>query len=259
MNDRLQVVAENLCPRIFAGTSGWAYSSWKPGFYPSEIPAKRFLEFYATQLNSVEVNYSFRKLPSPEMLVAWIAAVPEDFRFSFKAPQRITHFRRLLDCDAAVVEFIAALEPVRAAGKLGPLLFQLPPNFKFNLVRLKAFLCVPAFKGPKRPQVAFEFRHASWFNEDTYALLRDYDAALCIAESDDLSTPEVHCARGFTYFRLRCAGGYSKRQVAAFAKKISATASGKDVFVYFKHEEEPTGALGAVALMKACSVRTERR
>ncbi len=242
-------------PRIFGGTSGWAYPSWKPDFYPAEIPAKRFLDYYATRLNSVEVNYTFRTLPSAEMLAGWLAATPEGFRFSFKAPQRITHFKRLRECDEALLEFVSALEPVRTAGRLGPLLFQLPPNLKADPVLLQEFLGAKVFAGKNRPRIAFEFRHATWFNEETYAILRAKDAALCIAESEDLRTPEVQCARDFACYRLRCSGGYSARQVGAFAKRLSLLAESRDVFVYFKHEDEPTGALNAVAFLKACAAR----
>jgi uncharacterized protein YecE (DUF72 family) len=252
-------VVEPSSRRLYVGTSGWAYPSWKPEFYPAEIPAKRFLEHYGTRLNSVEVNYSFRKLPTPEMLAAWVAAMPADFRFSFKAPQRITHFSRLVDCDAAVAEFVASLNPIHAAGKLGPLLFQLPPNFKADLPRLKTFLSAPAFKGRRAPRIAFEFRHESWFAEDTYAILRERDAALCIAESEDLRTPEIQCANTHACYRMRCNGGYSKSQIAAFAKRFSPITEERDVFVYFKHEDEPTGALNAVALRKACSPGAGKR
>jgi uncharacterized protein YecE (DUF72 family) len=227
--------------------------------YPADIPAKRFLAYYATRLNSVEVNYSFRKLPSAEILDGWLAATPADFRFSFKAPQRITHFSRLRDCDAALAEFVAALEPVRIAGRLGMLLFQLPPNFKADPALLTTFLAAPAFAGLSRPRIAFEFRHESWFNEQIYAILRANHTALCIAESDDLRTPEVHCARDFACFRLRSSGGYSARQIAAFAKKFSTLAEGREVFVYFKHEDEPTGAPNAAALLKACAAKAGKR
>jgi len=115
---------------IHAGTSGWAYPTWKPAFYPAKLPAKRFLEHYATALNSVEVNYTFRALPTASTLANWIAATPVDFLFSFKAPQTITHIKRLRDSHEAVERFVGVLEPVRAAGKLGTLLFQLPPNFR---------------------------------------------------------------------------------------------------------------------------------
>jgi uncharacterized protein YecE (DUF72 family) len=250
---KLSAAIEPIARSIYVGTSGWAYPSWKPEFYPPDIQAKRFLEHYAIRLNSVEVNYSFRKLPTPDMLAAWMAAVPADFRFSFKAPQRITHFNRLVDCDAMVAEFVAVLEPVRLAGKLGPLLFQLPPNFKVDLPRLKSFLSAPTFKGRRRPRIAFEFRHESWFTEDVYAVLRARNAALCIADSDDLRTPEIQCARTYACYRMRRSGSYSKGKIAALAKKLSPIAGEKDIFVYFKHEEEPTGALNAVALRKACN------
>jgi len=118
---------------LFAGTSGWAYPSWKPDFYPAGLPAKRFLSYYASQLNSVEVNYTFRQLPSASTLENWLASTPSGFRFSFKAPQRITHLKRLRDCSEIVAQFVHTLEPVRQAGKLGLLLFQLPPNNRLRV------------------------------------------------------------------------------------------------------------------------------
>lgn len=244
---------------IFAGTSGWAYPSWKPEFYPKGTSAKRFLEFYASQLNSVEVNYTFRQLPTAKMLEGWLASTPGHFRFSFKAPQRITHFARLRDCADQVDAFVTALEPVRSAGKLGLLLFQLPPNFKADadtLARLKSLLLMPSLKTP----VAFEFRHASWFAEETYALLREHNAALCIAESDDLETPEVHTASTYTCFRLRKTGGYTPHELAALAEKLFLLSRQREVYAYLKHEDEPTGALNAVALLRsAASIAGGRR
>jgi len=244
---------------IYAGTSGWAYPLWKPVFYPAGLPAKRFLEFYSSQLNSVEVNYTFRAFPTANALAGWIAATPGAFRFSFKAPQRITHFARLRDCHEAVGRFLDVLEPVRAAAKLGPLLFQLPPNLKANPTLLADFLSAAAFARPDPAMVAFEFRHESWFTEETYAVLRLHNAALCIAESDDLRTPEVQCARTHACYRLRTSGGYAESEVAAFAEKFSALSATRDVYVYFKHEDEPTGALNAVAFLKACAAAAEKR
>ena len=156
--------------RLYAGTSGWAYPTWKPEFYPAGTPAKRFLEFYASKLTSVEVNYTFRALPTAKMLEGWLAATPANFRFSFKAPQRITHFRRLQECVDDVAQFVSALEPVRQAGKLGLLLFQLPPNFKADAERLSSFLAAPALRTPNAPVIALEFRHESWFSDEIYAL-----------------------------------------------------------------------------------------
>jgi uncharacterized protein YecE (DUF72 family) len=234
---------------LFGGTSGWAYPTWKPGFYPVGVPARKFLEFYASQLNSVEVNYTFRSLPTTKMLSEWLAATPANFRFSFKAPQRITHFKRLRDCAADLDQFLAALEQVRQAGRLGLILFQLPPNFKADPESLAAFLALPALQSPEAPPVAFEFRHESFFSDDIYAILRQHNAALCIAESDDLTTPEVHTAAAHTCFRLRRNGGYTAAQIAAFAKRFKALAQQRTTYVYFKHEDEPTGALNAAALL----------
>ncbi len=243
------VIAASMPPHLFVGTSGWAYPTWKPGFYPEGLAAKKFLGYYASQVNSVEVNYTFRALPTAKMLADWLAATPDRFRFSFKAPQRITHFKRLRECEADLTQFIAALDPVRAGGKLGLLLFQLPPNFKADAVRLREFLALPALTEAATP-IAFEFRHESWFTLEMEAILHDHNAALCIAESDDLVSPEIHLSATHTSFRLRRNGGYSAAEVAAFAKKFAALAASRDVYVYFKHEDEPTGALNAAALVK---------
>ena len=238
-------------PHLFCGTSGWAYPSWKPGFFPADVPARRFLAFYATRLNSVEVNYTFRTLPTPGQIATWLAAVPDGFRFSFKAPQRITHMKRLRDCEDPLREFFSALEPVRKAGKLGLVLFQLPPNFKADPERLRAFLALPPLRGARAPHVAFEFRHESWFSEETYAVLRERKAALCVAETEDLTTPDVVTTVTHRCYRLRHPGGYTARQLSALAKRFEALDT--DTFVYFKHEDEPTGALNATALLARLS------
>ena len=251
--------SSTLPSQIFAGTSGWAYPTWKPEFYPAGTSPKKFLEYYASQLNSVEVNYTFRSLPSASMLADWLAAVPQQFRFSFKAPQRITHFSRLHNCEDAVAAFVDALDPVRAAGKLGVLLFQLPPNFKAAQDTLARFLNAPALAGSGAPPLAFEFRHESWFTEETYAVLRAHDAALCIAESEDLSTPEIHCAATHTCFRLRRPGGYTPEEISTLAAKFLQLAQSRQVYVYFKHEDEPTGALNAVAFLHDVAARAGKR
>ena len=240
-------------PRLFCGTSGWAYPTWRPGFYPADVTPKNFLRFYASRLNSVEVNYTFTGLPTPEIIKSWLADAPPGFRFTFKAPQRITHFNRLLNSHANVAEFFNILKPVAAAGHLGLVLFQLPPNFKADLRRLREFMAAPAFRRPTAPRIAFEFRHPSWFTAQTAALLTRRDAAFCIAETDDLTTPEVHTAGSHTCFRMRRAGGYTVPELHAFAKRLTALAldplQPRDVFVHFRHEEEPTGALNAAACL----------
>lgn len=209
------------------------------------------LPFYATQLNSVEVNHSFRKLPTAAQVAGWAADSGPDFRLSFKAPQRITHFRRLRDCEPFVAEVLQLLQPLAESGGLGPVLFQLPPNLKASAALLDSFLAMPAFAAARGVSVAFEFRHPTWFAEEIYSVLRAHGAGLCVAETDELQTPEVHTAPHFTAYRLRFPGGYKPRQIAAFAKRFAALASTRDVFVYFKHEDEPTGALNALALRKA--------
>ncbi len=238
--------------RVWAGTSGWAYPTWKPGFYPDGVPARRFLEFYSSQLSSVEVNYTFTKLPSPEQVEGWLKQTPDGFRFSFKAPQRITHFSRLVDCEQHLADLFACLEPVRAAGKLGLVLFQLPPNFKVNLERLAGFLELPLLR---TVPIAFEFRNAGWFAPEVLELLTRHDAALCVAESEELQTPEVHTSSTHVAFRLRRTGGYKARAIKAQAERMLELAATRQVYAYFKHEEEPTGALNARALLKAVAAR----
>lgn len=241
-------------PRLFAGTSGWAYPTWKPDFYPAGVSQKNFLSFYASRLTSVEVNYTFRALPTIKTLENWILATPENFRFSFKAPQRITHFSRLRDCTASVQQFVSAIESVRQAGKLGVLLFQLPPNFQADPERLRELLHIPALAASHAPPIAFEFRHPSWFNEEIYAILRSADAALCVAESDDLQSPEVHPAATHVCFRLRRNGGYTPAELQAFASRLVPLTRDRDVYAYFKHEDEPSGALNAEAFLReACA------
>lgn len=265
----LNVAATALAPsphNLFVGTSGWAYPTWKPGFYPADVPSRAFLHFYAAHLTSVEVNYTFRTLPSGAQLQGWLDAAPPGFRFSFKAPQRITHLQRLRTSPEpkngsleprrnghdALNNFIAALAPAHAANKLGPLLFQLPPNFAADIPRLTAFLEAPAFAENPHLQIAFEFRHPSWFTKATYSILRGHNIALCVAESDDLATPEVSTAN-FRCYRLRRNGGYTPTEIAAFAKRFTKLALNTEVYVYLKHEDEPTGALNATALLAATS------
>src|SRR5580658_117578 len=227
--------------RIFAGTSGWAYGSWKPDFYPAKLSAARFLNHYAERLNSVEVNYTFGRRVSEDLLQRWAAAVPEHFRFAVKAHRRITHSKRLRDAAAITAEFLASLEPLRTAKKLGPVLFQLPGNFKCDVGRLREFLA----SLPAGVRAAFEFRHESWFAEDVYATLRKAEAALCLAEDEKLTTPEV-VTTDFCYLRLR-KKRYSRKAVA---ERVHRLATSGDVFVYFKHEETPEGALRAEALLR---------
>ena len=230
---------------IYAGTSGWAYATWKPDFYPAKLAAARFLGYYATRLNSVELNYTFRRPATKKLLAGWISATPAEFKFAVKASQSITHIKRLRGVGAATSKFVASLEPLRAAGKLGPVLFQLPPNLKCDLVLLDEFLA----DLPRGTHAAMEFRHASWFADDVYDRLGRANVALCEAESDKLRTPEIATAN-FRYFRLRMSE-YSAGARKAIAKKVTDAAHNGDVFVYFKHEDTPDGALYAENLLKS--------
>jgi uncharacterized protein YecE (DUF72 family) len=230
---------------IYLGTSGWAYGSWKPGFYPPKQPAKRFLEYYATRLNSVEVNYTFRTLPTAAMLEGWMAATGDGFKFSFKAPQRITHFARLRNCSDLLDNFYTALLPVLQAKKLGVVLFQLPPNFPANLDLLDEFLLSAAREGFR---LAFEFRHESWFRAEVFEVLKRRNAALCAAESDGLESPDVRTAP-FRCYRLR-KSDYPPEQLKEIVARLREQGGEGDVFVYFKHEEVPTGALNASEVLR---------
>ncbi len=230
---------------IYLGSSGWAYTSWKPDFYPPKLPSRKFLEFYATRLNSVEVNYTFRALPSAAMAQSWLAATAPDFRFSFKAPQRITHILRLKDCTEALASFYRSLQPFIDAHRTGAVLFQLPPNFKAAPARLDTFL-EKAASTSLRP--AFEFRHESWFADETYSILRRHNAALCVAENDELVTPDVVTAP-FSCYRFR-QSSYSAEDLAQIRSLLAQRAEQGDVFAYFKHEEDPAGAIHAATLLE---------
>ena len=231
--------------KLYTGTSGWAYPQWKPDFYPAKLAAAKFLGYYGSRLNSVELNYTFRRLPTEKSLTGWIAATPADFKFAVKAHQNITHVKRLKDAQEWTSNFLSALAPLKEAGKLGPVLFQLPPFLRCDLPRLKDFLA----ELPRKTRAAFEFRHESWFSSEVFDALREANAALCQAESEKLRTPDVQTA-DFTYFRLR-KQSYSPKERAELAKDALELTQRGDVFTYFKHEDTPEGALYAEELLNA--------
>jgi uncharacterized protein YecE (DUF72 family) len=230
---------------LYAGTSGFAYPSWKPRFYPADLSPKRFLECYASRLNSVEINYTFRRLASASTLAKWVAATPGHFLFCPKAHERITHKARLKDSSEFTEVFLKSLEPLRAERRLGPVLFQLPPYLRCDETRLSNFLEIL----PKDTRYTFEFRHESWLTEAVYDILRKHDVALCWAESEKFEVPEVPTA-GFAYLRLRKPEYSSEERAAILAKIRNTLSAGKDVFAFFKHEETPDGALQAEELLK---------
>jgi uncharacterized protein YecE (DUF72 family) len=230
---------------LFAGTSGFAYPAWKPDFYPQKLASKDFLKHYATRLNAVEVNYTFRQLPKAATLENWVNAVPEGFRFACKAHQRITHFNRLKESEFTEL-FFRAIDPLRAARRLGPVLFQLPPNFKADVALLEAFLA----KLPADIRCAFEFRNKSWLTEEVYRLLEKHRVALCLAESDAFEVPQVVTA-DFVYARLRKEEYTPEDRREVGVRVREQLAQGRDVYAFFKHEETPAGALYAEELLKA--------
>jgi uncharacterized protein YecE (DUF72 family) len=231
---------------LFAGTSGWAYPTWKPDFYPQKLAQKKFLGHYATQLNAVEVNFTFRQLVKETTLQNWLSDTPAGFRFTVKAHQVITHIKRLKGTEDFLPRFLGTIEPLAAAGKLGPVLFQLPPNLKADREVIESFLQAL----PKRLQAAFEFRHASWFTDDTYEALRQHGAALCVAETEDLTTPEV-ATTNFVYYRFRKPNYPPEERQAMIERIHTHLDAARDVFAYFKHEDTPEGAIYARELLTA--------
>lgn len=223
--------------QLFAGTSGFAYPAWKPAFYPADLPAARFLEYYSRRLNSVEINYTFRRLPAASTLEKWVAATPSGFVFAPKAHMRITHILRLKEAAAFTDVFLKSVDPLRPTGRLGPILFQLPPASRCDAGLLAEFLAGL----PSDLRFAFEFRHSSWLSDPIYTLLEQRGVALCLAETEKLQAPEVVTA-GFVYYRLRKLEYPPEARRALAATVDRLLGQGKDVFLYFKHEETPEGA-----------------
>lgn len=221
-------------PRYRVGTSGYNYPEWKGSFYPERCPPKKMLPYYAERLDTVEINYTFYRLPTERLLAGWSDAVPAGFLFTLKAPRRITHEARLTDCAEITRAFCSAAGTL--GDKLGALLFQLPPTLRKNVDVLARFLDTL----PPDVRAAFEFRHASWHDPAVIELLAERNAALCIADSERLRTP-VHVTAGHGYFRLRDQG-YDDADLGRWADTISGSTAGcEDVYVYFKHEEHGTG------------------
>jgi uncharacterized protein YecE (DUF72 family) len=230
--------------RVLAGTSGFAFPEWKGGFYPADLPNDRLLSHYASVLPTVEINVSFYRMPTSSMLAAWAQQTPETFRFALKAHRRITHQKRLRDVDDELrwlYERVTELGP-----RLGPVLFQLPPSLRKDVELLERFLAAL----PPLPYTTVEFRHASWHDDETYALLRRYRAAFCIAEDDDACEPLVHTAP-FAYYRLHRLR-YTDEQLNTWAAHLRGRPDLHPVFCYFTHETGPeavdyaSGLLGRI-------------
>jgi uncharacterized protein YecE (DUF72 family) len=221
--------------RVLVGTSGYSYKEWKGPFYPEKLPAKDFLRYYAERLATVEINNTFYRMPTAKLVAGWASEVPESFTFAVKAPQRITHMAKLLEAEETTRVFastLAALGP-----RLGPVLFQLPPFLRKDVRRLSSFLAhaCPLFADrPGGHRVAFEFRHASWFDEEVWTTLRAHGVALCVAEGEALAAPLVATA-DWGYVRLR-KDEYTDALLGDWAAKIAAQ-PWKEAYVYVKHDD----------------------
>ncbi|HEY7290712.1 MAG TPA: DUF72 domain-containing protein [Vicinamibacterales bacterium] len=246
---------------IWVGTSGYNYPEWKGSFYPSDLPAAKMLPYYAARFSTVEINYTFYRMPTEKLVVGWAAQTPSPYKLTLKAPRRITHDNRLKNTAALVETFSQAANSL--GDKLGALLFQLPPNLKKDLALLDAFLS----ELPPRLCAAFEFRNVSWLDEDVYSRLAARNLALCVADkgakggesapakpgrraaADVVQSTPVRITADYAYFRLRDEG-YTADDIKRWAETIArSTESLREVFVYFKHEEHGKGPEFARLLM----------
>jgi uncharacterized protein YecE (DUF72 family) len=221
--------------RLIVGTSGYSYKEWKGTFYPDDLPAAKMLPFYATHFRSVEINNTFYRMPEEKTLLKWAGEVPEDFTFVLKAPQRITHQKRLAGAEEDVRHFLEVASVL--GSRLGPLLFQLPPYFKKDVEKLHAFFEVI----PRGTRVALEVRHDSWLTDDVYTVLRENDAAFCLSDTDEVADPDklLVPTSSWGYLRLRRTE-YSDADLRAWRKRVEGQAW-SDAYVFFKHEDEGKG------------------
>jgi uncharacterized protein YecE (DUF72 family) len=218
---------------LHVGTSGYSYKEWKGSFYPEKLPAKEMLSYYASRLPAVELNNTFYRLPKKSMVESWKEQVPATFRFSIKASQRITHFKRLKDVEDETKYLLDTVSVLDES--LGVILFQLPPNLKKDLPRLETFLNVL----PQTTKAAFEFRHQTWLEDDVLELLSSKNHALCISDTDDLPVTHIDRTADWGYLRLRRVE-YSVENLKEWLKRVDDQ-KWNEAFVFFKHEDEGTG------------------
>jgi uncharacterized protein YecE (DUF72 family) len=218
--------------QLLAGTSGYSYKEWLGHFYPEKLPATEMLRYYAERFATVEINNTFYRMPAESMLAQWSQQVPDHFTFTLKAPRRITHDNRLRDAESNVAEFLRRADAL--GDKLGVLLFQLPPYLKKDLPRLQGFLALM----PPDKRAAFEFRNASWQDDEVYASLRSHGAILCVTDNDQGDTPFV-VTSDCGYVRLRRTS-YNDDELRTWAERIAAQPVAK-TYVYFMHEDEALG------------------
>jgi uncharacterized protein YecE (DUF72 family) len=226
--------------RLLAGTSGYAFKEWKGAFYPEDLKDDAWLGYYASKFPAVEINNTFYRLPKENVLRDWAAQVPEEFTFSIKASQRITHYSRLKPECADTLDFLLRNTSVLGS-RLGPVLFQLPPNMKKDLARLRGFLGLL----PSDRRFAIEFRHESWFEDDVFAALQEHDVAMCLAEQEDFKCP-VRATASWGYLRLH-RPDYDAGALGEWARCVTAQ-TWSDAYVFFKHDEDAGGGSGPTAV-----------
>jgi uncharacterized protein YecE (DUF72 family) len=218
---------------LYVGTSGYSYKEWKGTFYPKDLPNQQMLRYYAERFRTVEINNTFYRMPEASVLEAWAGEVRSDFKFVLKASQQITHKQRLKDTGDSVSYLLEVAQAMKE--RLGPLLFQLPPNFKKDAPRLREFLALL----PSQRPAAFEFRHPSWFDKEVFGLLRDHQAALCIAEAENGLEVPFEATAGWGYLRLR-RPDYHEAELKAWVQRVRGQ-DWREAFVFFKHEDEGKG------------------
>ena len=228
--------------KLHVGTSGYSYKEWKGNFYPEDLPAKEMLSYYSRRLPAVEINNTFYRLPQATMIENWRAQVPDEFRFSIKATQRITHIKRLNNVAEETKYLLDTSGLLRE--RLGVVLFQLPPNMKKDSGRFTSFLELL----PSDARAAFEFRHESWFDDETFDLLHEKDRALVVSDTDDKPLSEIISTAGWGYLRLRRTA-YDENDLADWMKRVEDQ-KWKDAFVFFKHEDEGVGPKLAAQFLK---------
>ena len=236
---------------VHVGCSGWNYAAWRELFYPKGVPANRWLEHYAQHFSTVEVNSTFYRLAKPEAVARWATQVPEDFIFTVKASRYLTHIKRLAKLDEGVKRFYASIEPLIEAGKLGPVLWQLPPNFKRDDERL-----ANALRALPDGRHCFEFREPSWFVPEVYELLREHGAALVIGDRPEVAEFQTHeMTADWTFVRFHFGhrgrrGNYSRSELEEWEQRVAQWRSEREVFLYFNNDWEGFAIQNALWMAK---------
>ncbi len=242
--------------RVCVGCSGWVYKDWRGVLYPDGMPQREWLSAYAREFDTVEINNTFYRLPSRKAVEGWVEETPADFRFAVKASRYITHIKRLLKPDVYVERFLESIAPLRDSGRLGVVLWQLPPNFKRDDERLATALGAILDRAPGRH--CFEFRDPTWFTPDVYAILRDHGVALVIADDPEMPFQTYELTTDWTYLRLHRGargrrGNYSAAELDTWRRRIAAWRTRREAFVYLNNDWEAFAVRNARTLAAGLS------